>query len=122
MLSRKKGLEKHRVWKKSSLEKIALGQFEKSDMIEAKLGLIQSFDTPVSPGMRGMSSYFYWREKKGKQLRQDFRDKVLACTQKEVEEAVRTHILFQKELGTAVTFADTTLLQKEDPSLQIIPY
>ena len=107
---------------KSSLEKIALGQFEQSDMMEAKLGLIQSFDTPVSPGMRAMSSYFYWRAKKGKQLRQDFRDKVLACTQKEVEEALRTHILFQKELGTAITFADTTLLQKEDPSLQIIPY
>lgn len=107
---------------KSSIEKVALGQFKNSDVIEAKLGLIQGYDSPVFPGARAISSYFFLREKKEKSLRQKFRKKVLACTKKEVEEALNNHLLLQKEQGISVTFAGLTQMKSEDPSLKIIPY
>jgi len=110
---------------RGGLEHIAKGDFSNRDLDEAKLGLIQDSDTPVSPGSRGLISYSQFREGRVKKVRQDFRDHVLSLDKKDVKEAVHQELQAIAEQGVPVTFANEQLLAKENeklsPRLTILP-
>ncbi len=100
-----------------AISQIADSLFTLEDLEEAKLGLIQQFDSPVSPGSRAMVAYSWWREGKTPAMRQHYRDRLLSTTAKEVSEAVRKHLLPQINSGIFVSFAGQDLLEKELPAL-----
>lgn len=101
-----------------SIREIASGQFEAQDLEEAKLGIIQYFDTPVAPESRAMAEYASLRDGKTLQMRQNFRDRFLALTPKDVQQAVEKHLLAQLEKGVVVTFAGRELLESEVPLIE----
>ena len=97
-----------------AIEQIVEGNFDEDDLEEAKLEMIQSLDSPISPGSRGDVAYGWLREGKSHALRQQFRSAILNLTKEQVIEAVKAEIVPQINLGVPVVFASKELLEKEN--------
>lgn len=102
-----------------SIDEIASGHFKAPDLEEAKLGLIQQLDTPISPSGRALIAYNWIREGKTEQMRQTFRDHLLNLTPSDIQQALATELLLQKEKGVVVSFAGKALLDKENKKLSL---
>ena len=98
-------------------KEIATGNFTEDDLDEAKLGLVQHFDAPSSPGSRAYTAYVWQRENKVLSWRQNFRNKVLTATKKEIVDAVKTALIPKLESGCVVSFASKKLLEKENKKM-----
>lgn len=101
-----------------SIHTIMSGQFEESDLEEAKLEVIQSLDSPVAPGSRADLSYSRFREGKTLEMRQTFRNRLLSLTKADVIKAVKKHIVDDYKKGKTVIFAGKELLEKENVILE----
>lgn len=97
-----------------AVKEISAGHFDEDDLEEAKLEMIQTLDTPISPGSRGDLAYGWLREGKPHALRQKFRTAVLSLTKEQVIEAIKEEIIPQMKKGTPVIFAGKELLDKEN--------
>ncbi len=97
-----------------AIQFIAKGNFDGKDIEESKLEVIQQLDQPVPPGARAITGYAQWREGKTKEIRQNYRDRLLAVTVKDVTSAVEKELLPKIENGTMVTFAGKALIDKEN--------
>lgn len=108
---------------KEAINVIAKGDFDDEHLEEAKLEMLQSLDSPVSPGSRGEVAYGRWREGRTPEMRQAFRSRMLALTCDDVIEAVKQIIVPQFKKGSTVVFAGKELLEEENkqlhPPLQI---
>ena len=100
-----------------AIDEIAAGHFSEQDLEEAKLGIIQQFDAPISPGSRALTAYSWLRDGKTKEMRQEFRDRLLALTPKEMTHAVEAELKAKKGTGIIVSFAGKELLEKENALL-----
>lgn len=101
-----------------SVTELLNGDFEDSDLDEAKLEIIQSLDAPISPGSRADVAYARLREGKTLEMRQAFRNKMLTQTSKDVIEAVHREIVPHINEGATVVFAGRDLLEKENAALK----
>lgn len=101
------------------MTQITKGKFTQRDLNEAKLGILQDADAPVSPGSRASVAYSYFREGQTKQTRKEFRDHLLSVTREDVKETVNERL--DPSSGIKATFAGVTLLQNENPGLKIEP-
>lgn len=101
-----------------AVKTIVEGNFEDSDLEEAKLEMVQAMDAPVSPGSRGDLAYGWMREGKTLERRQAFRDAILSATREDVINAVKRHVLPKMEDATTVVFAGKDLLEKEAPAVE----
>jgi presequence protease len=97
-----------------AIELIAGGHFDERDLEEAKLGMVQGMDIPVSPGSRAITAYSWRRDGKTKEMRQHYRDRILHLHSKDVQAIVQKEILPQKDLGVVVSFAGKEFLNKEN--------
>jgi len=100
-----------------AVDTIVLGNFDESDLEEAKLEVIQGLDAPVAPGSRGDLTYSRLREGRPPEVRQGFRDRLIALTKEEVINAVKQHIVPRLPQSTTVIFAGKELLEKENTLL-----
>lgn len=101
-----------------SVQKVLQGDFDESDLEEAKFEMIQGLDSPISPGSRAEVAYGWLREGRSLDMRQAFRTKLLALTREDVIEAVRRIIAKQMDKGSPVIFAGKDLLEKANAQLQ----
>lgn len=101
-----------------SIAELLKGKFDESDLEEAKLEMIQTLDAPVAPGSRGDLAYGWMREGKTLEVRQQFRDRLLAMTREDIIHAVKKH-LKNIPSGTTIVFAGKELLEKENAKLVI---
>lgn len=99
------------------VQEVLQGNFDDSDLEEAKLEMVQSMDSPVAPGNRGELAYSWLREGKTTEMRQAFRDRMLSLTQKDVIHAVQKHVLPKMDSAATVVFAGKELLEKENAKL-----
>lgn len=99
-----------------SIEEIQAEEFDDQDLEEAKLGIIQHFDTPTSPGARALVAYTWQRDGKTVSMRQDFRDRLLHLEAKDICHALKTHLL--NKPSVSVTFAGKEILDKELPLIE----
>ncbi|MBS3904402.1 MAG: insulinase family protein [Simkania sp.] len=97
-----------------AVKTIADKKFSSKDLEEAKLGLIQNFDAPISPGNRAAAAYTWWREGRTPLLRQHYRDRLLMLQAEDVAKAVTKHLLPQLRQGAFVSFAGKELLEQEN--------
>ncbi len=106
-----------------ALERIGSGQFNDRELEEAKLGAIQTLDTPVPPGNRGIVAYSWKRAGRTLALRESFRKKILSATKQEIADAVKHSLSMEK--GVLVSFLSQDLLEKEKKklktALEVIP-
>lgn len=97
-----------------AVDTIAAGKFTEQDLEEAKLGIIQQFDAPISPGNKAMTAYGWWRDSRHKSFRQEYRDKIIHLTSHELQSAVTQHLCPKKEAGIVVCFGNKELIEKEN--------
>lgn len=108
-----------------AIERIAMGKFDTRDLEDAKIGIIQQLDSPTPPGSRGMAAYGWLREGKTREIRQQFREKILSLTSKEIQLVVEKELLPKRPSGIVATFAGKELIEKENahitPPLPLFP-
>lgn len=97
-------------------EKICRKDFTDQELEEAKLGVIQALDTPVTPANRAFTAFGWEKSERSLQNRQEFRQNILKATKEDIALALKTHI--QPTQGVVVSFLGEALLQKEIPKLQ----
>jgi Zn-dependent M16 (insulinase) family peptidase len=102
-----------------AIDEISAGHFTDQDLEEAKLGIIQQFDVPISPGSRALTAYSWLRDGKTKEMRQEFRNRLLSLTSKDLKRAVESELLPKKDHGVIVSFAGKDLLDKENALLSL---
>lgn len=100
-----------------SIETIASADFDKSDLEESKLEIIQGLDAPVAPGSRADVAYGWLREGKTTEIRQAFRNRLLGLDAQDVIRAVKKHIQPNSKKGAVVVFAGKELLERENALL-----
>lgn len=100
-----------------AVQTVLKGDFDESDLEEAKFEMIQGLDAPISPGSQAEVAYGWWREGRTLEVRQAFRNKLLNLTREEVIEAVERIIAQQIDKGTAVIFSSKDLLEKANQEL-----
>lgn len=102
---------------KESVEYIAAGNFNDSDLEEAKLEMIQGLDAPISPGSRAAVAFSWLREGKTLERRQNFRDKVIELNKQDVIQAIHRHIIPNFDQGADVVFSGKEVLERENAIL-----
>lgn len=100
-----------------AVNELVEGNFDDSDLEEAKLEMIQGLDAPISPGSRGDLAYGWLREGKTFKIRQAYRDKLLSLTREEIVAAVKEELVPKMNTGSVVVFAGRELLEKENEKL-----
>jgi Zn-dependent M16 (insulinase) family peptidase len=101
-----------------AVQHVLEGNFDESDLEEAKFEMIQGLDSPVSPGSQAEVAYGWWREGRTLDVRQAFRNQLLALTREEVIDAVERIIAKQMDKGTTVVFAGKELLERANQELR----
>lgn len=101
-----------------AVDTIGNGDFDDSDLEEAKLEMIQAFDSPVAPGSRAELAYEWWREGKSVELRQKFRNRILEIKSEDITRAINNIIAPNFNKGAAVVFAGKSLLEEENRKLE----
>lgn len=97
-----------------AVQTILKGDFEDSELTEAKFEIIQGMDSPVAPGSRASLAYEWLKEGKTAEIRQQFRDRLLSLTKKDVQDAIKKYISSQLPKATTVVFASKELLEKDN--------
>ena len=96
-----------------ALETIAKVSFNDRELEEAKLGVIQTLDSPIPPGSRAMVAYSWLRAGRTLEMRQAFREQVLSASAHDVAHAVKQ--LLDHE-SVVVSFLGQELWDKEKPT------
>jgi Zn-dependent M16 (insulinase) family peptidase len=102
-----------------AVEQICAGHFTEQDLEEAKLIILQQFDVPISPGSRALTAYSWLRDGKTKEMRQEFRNRLLALTMQDLKHALETELLPKMGQGVIVSFAGKEQIEKENALLSI---
>lgn len=97
-----------------AIQKCAKGRFEEQALEEAKLELVQGWDTPTPPGQRGETAYSWLMEGRTKELRQEMRDRALTATKKDIANAVKRQLLANEDQAIDIVLAGRELLVKEN--------
>jgi presequence protease len=105
---------------RTAIEEISAGKFTDQDLEEAKLSIFQQCDTPISPGNRALTAYTWLRDGKTEEMRQEFRDRLLALTAQNLKHATETELLPKKEQGVIVSFAGKEIIEKENALLSAV--
>ncbi|MBX7067354.1 MAG: insulinase family protein [Parachlamydiales bacterium] len=98
-----------------AVEVIGNKQFTEQELEEAKLGVLQTLDAPVTPGNRAIVAYSWTKAGRTKELREQFRSLVLHATSEDVARAVQEKLAGQE--GVLVSFLGKELYAKEEAKL-----
>lgn len=107
-----------------AIEAIAAGAFDLDDLEEAKFEMIQDFDAPIPPGSRGETAYSWMASGITDEIRQNFRNRLLALTKEDIINACKKQIATHYPQGTTIVFGGKALIERENlklsPPLPII--
>ena len=101
-----------------SLQIISDGEFTEEHLEEAKFGVLQAINSPISPEYKARLSYHWFLEGKTTEMRQALKDQVFAVTKKDVQQAMEQMLKKNMQEGCVVTFAEEALLKKENEKLK----
>jgi Zn-dependent M16 (insulinase) family peptidase len=96
-----------------AIEQIAAQKFSERELFEAKLGIIQTIDTPLPPRKRASCAFGWLRSKCSFAQRNALRRAIIEASPLSVATAVGKHLLPQIENGSFASFAGKELFQKE---------
>lgn len=96
---------------------ISEGNFDDTDLEEAKLEMIQAMDTPVSPGSRGDVAYGWLCSGKTFKMREDYRRELLATDRECILKALNDEVVPRIHNSATVVYASKELLDKENALL-----
>ncbi|MBN1914707.1 MAG: insulinase family protein [Parachlamydiales bacterium] len=102
---------------KRSVESLLSQKFSSEDLEEAKLGILQHIDAPISIGSRGITAYGWHKVGKTLEQREKFRHQIIHVTKEQITNALQNHLLPQINQGVVVTFGEKNFLQRENLEL-----
>ncbi len=94
------------------------GNFSPRELEEAKLGIIQKLDHPISPEYQGLTAYSWQKEGKDWEVRKQLRSRILGTSKEEIQEAVNKHLVSQMDNAVTVTFGSKDAIEKENQKLK----
>jgi Zn-dependent M16 (insulinase) family peptidase len=107
---------------------IERGAFDETALEEAKLGVLQDLDAPISPGSRAEVAYAWRRSGKTGQMRQHFRDLLIRTRREDIQALIPRYFPKGWSQDSFVAFAGKDLLDRERPlfeangtALEIVP-
>lgn len=100
-----------------AITEVINGNFDESDLEEAKLEFIQSIDAPISPGLRGQIAYSMLCEGKTDAIRQTFRDKLFTTNCSDIQKVAKDAILPSYQAGAFVSFCGQKIADSENKKL-----
>ncbi len=103
----------YEAFEQAVLEAIA-GQFSEQDLEEAKLEVIQDFDSPVAPGSRASVAFGWLMAGKTLEMRRQYRRRTLAATKEEVIAALKSNVGKRLKEFPLIVFGGKELLEKEN--------
>lgn len=101
-----------------SVHTIIAGDFSDADLLEAKFGVLQSWDSPLSPGSEGPFELGCLLAGKSLQLRKSRRQDLLNCTKKKIAQAVKKHVLKNWDKQALACFASKSFINEKTKELQ----
>ncbi len=100
----------------NAVDSVIKGNFTDQDLLEAQLSYIQDVDGVVNPGSRAVVTYFQRKVGLTREIRQLFREQLLAVTKKDIQAAVKERLKpMMEEKSIRVTYSSKELLEKEAP-------
>lgn len=100
-----------------SAESIKKGKFSDRELEEAKLGIVQKLDHPISPEYRGLTAYGWMLEHKDYKVRKKLRELTLNTTSEQIKTAVDKLVLSHLDQAVIVAFGAKEALEKENQKL-----
>ena len=97
------------------LQFIQKGNFSETELEEAKLGVLQDFDSPISPGSRAEVAYSWWRQGKTEPSRQSFRDGLMQARREDIQALIPRYFPKGWSADAFVAFAGQELFDKDLP-------
>ena len=94
-----------------AVQKLSQGDFTEDELEEAKIGLIGTYDKPVSPGRRAMTAYGWLRTERTLEKRRAFRKQILHATREAIAETVQKYLTSPKK--TFASLLGEKLWEKE---------
>lgn len=102
---------------KKAVNEIAEEKFSERELEEAKLGIIQKLDHPISPEYRGLAVYTWEKENKSYEIRKKLRQTILNAKSSDIIQAIKELLMPQLEHSITATFGPKSLLEKENQKL-----
>lgn len=96
----------------AAIQNLLDGEFDDTDIESAKLEMIQSWDSPISPGSQAEGAYGWLREGRTLAMRQAFRNQTMALTKEQIIQAVKQHIVPNITKGSTVVFGGKDILER----------
>ncbi len=100
----------------TAIDTILNGDIDEQMLKDAKFEFIQEYDSPVTPGMRAQTAYFYEKTQRTKEFREEYKKRILNVSLNDVKKAVEK--AFVVKHGTKVFACSKTLFEKEQDLLQ----
>ena len=97
---------------------IQRGEFNETQLEEAKLGVLQDLDGPIAPGSRADAAYSWFRQGKTESLRQAYRAGVFGVTRDEIRVLAPTYFPKGWSKNAFVAFSGAELIEKDRPSFE----
>ncbi|OGN62189.1 MAG: hypothetical protein A3F40_04230, partial [Chlamydiae bacterium RIFCSPHIGHO2_12_FULL_27_8] len=105
---------------KKSIKFILDKNFTDEDLFQAKLGIIQKIDLPLSPGSRGAFAYFNKKIKKTDEIEQNFRNKLLKLNKEDIAASLKETLVKEIDSETSISFCSKEIFLKENPNLEVM--
>lgn len=103
---------------REAVEVLERGDFDETDLEEAKMGLFQDLDSPIAPGSRAMAAFSRLRAKRTPEDRQLFRDRLFQVGKEDVRHAAKTILRQGLENSVTVSFAGKELFDRQRAFLE----
>ena len=107
----------YKAFQKALVDAMA-GQFSDQDLEEAKLEVIQDFDSPIAPGSRASVAFGWLVTGKTMEMRRQYRQKTLAATKEEIISALKENVGNRLLDFPLIVFGGKELLEKENNLLK----
>ena len=100
-----------------AIAEVIAGDFDESDLEEAKLELLQTLDAPISPGSRAAVAYALLCEGKTDTIRQAFRDRLFSTSCQDIQQVAANCILPSYQKASFVSFCGQKIAEEENKKL-----
>lgn len=103
---------------KNACKQIQKGKFSLRELEEAKLGIIQKLDHPISPEYQGLTAYSWLLEGKTYAVRCTLRSLILEAKKEDIQRAVEEHLVKKLDQAVIVSFGSKEAIEKENVKFQ----
>jgi Zn-dependent M16 (insulinase) family peptidase len=96
-----------------AVQHIENGDFDETQLEEAKLGVLQNLDSPIAPGSQAEVAHSWFLQGKTEALRQAYRNGILTATREEIQQLIPMYFSKGWSKNAFIAFAGSDLIEKD---------